>query len=96
MVFYAIRQKSTGAFLPPGGKGLGGHTAQDPSLNDPPRLFAKQTTAEAARRAYVQGRWKESYSHSYDGEPDYSGPEPKKGTARDGSDFEVVKVTLTF
>jgi hypothetical protein len=92
--FFVIRQSSTGLLLPPGGKGFGGHTKQEPSADRPPRMFISEKVAKSAMKAYIRGRWKETYSTSWEGEPDYDGPEPKKGTERDPKDFEVRMVTL--
>ncbi len=93
--FYAIRQKSTQFFLPAGGKGMRGHTHQEPSATRPPRLFVDSKSAARALLCYLQGKWVESTYYDYEGTPDSSGPEPKKHTTRDHNDFELVKLQLT-
>lgn len=59
MTFFAIQQISTGLFLPAGGKGLRGHTAQRPTADRPPRLFMKEHVARRAMDAWCCGRWYE-------------------------------------
>jgi len=96
MTFFVIQQVSTGLFLPAGGKHLKGHTAQKPTNDRPPRLFKSEINAKRALHCYIQGRWKESYTTSYDGEPDYSGPEPDWKTKRDIQDFKVTKIEMSI
>lgn len=89
MKLYAIQQISTLLLVPAGGKHLRGHTHQEPCADRPPRIFASQSTAKRALKSYAQGRWVDGYSNTMDG-PEYDGPEPKKGTARDARDFRLV------
>ncbi len=93
--FYAIRQKSTQFFVPVGGKGKCGHTHQEPSATRPPRLFTDPSLAARALKCYIRGKWVESIYYDYEGTPHSAGPEPKKHTARDPNDFELVKLQLT-
>ena len=92
--FYAIRHIPSGFLLPAGGKGRRGHTKQDPSATRPPRLFTEMAFAARALKCYVQGKWKDRATQGYDGEWDYGGPEPMKGTERQAKDFDVVEVWL--
>ena len=95
MKLWAIKQISTGLFLPAGGKGLGGHTKQEPCSDRAPRIFTLERVAASAMRAYVAGQWREwNGINSYSGEWEYDGPEPARGTQRDKDDFTVVPITL--
>lgn len=93
--YYAIKHKPTGFMLPAGGKGLKGHTHQEPSEIRPPRLFVSFVYAKRALSAYVDGKWYDvSTGPDHNGEYDYTGPEPKKNTKRNSEDFEIVNVEL--
>lgn len=95
MIYYAIEHITTGNLLPPGGKSLRGHTHQEATSSRPPRLFKDKKIANRAMKAYVQGKWKNSYNTNYDGESDYSGPEPDWRTKRSPEEYKVVKIQLT-
>ncbi len=92
--FYAIRHIPSGFLIPAGGKGRRGHTHQEPSATQPPRLFKDFHRANRALECYVQGKWIETTIYSYEGEPDASGPEPKRSTARIPKDFDLIEVWL--
>lgn len=95
ITFYVIRQKATGFLLPAGGKGLGGHTKQEPSGVLPPRLFEKEKFAKAALKCWLAGRWFDSYSKDWEtGYSECDGPEPRKVETRIPGDMEVVPCEL--
>ena len=93
MTYYAIRQKSTGHFLPQDGRGRG-FTFTEPNacLAGPPRLFAKRASAGAALRCWLQGHWE--LRVAYRGEDVYHDIEKKPRASRQPEDFEVVEVKL--
>ena len=94
MTFYVIRHKPTMMFLPAGGKGLRGHTHQEPTDKRPPRLFTTSRDAKKALTFYCDGKWKElSYQSGSDGEWDYD-LSPIPNSKRNKDDYEIVEVTL--
>lgn len=95
--FYVIQHVPTGWFLPAGGKGLGGHTKQQPSDTRPPRLFATETAVRAAYVAYVAGEWRETFSTDFDsGHRESDGPSPKRGTQRKAADYKIRRLVLRW
>ena len=105
IIYFAVRHKPSGNFLPypvkradkPGARfKLRGFSYVEPL---PPeesivRLHLTENTAKRAMKAWAQGKWKEEITYSYDGEPDYSGPEPIAVPDRKLEDMEVVKIEL--
>lgn len=94
MKFYAIRQKSTGLFMP-AGRGRG-YTHDEPTAVRPPRLFNRERDAAAALRCWLLGDWKEETSTDMYGEPDgiYPIPPKERNPDRKAKDMEVVEVAL--
>lgn len=96
LVYYAIRQKSTGYFLPGYGsrKGRGGYTHDEPvpAVKAPPRLFMKRHLAESALKWWLEGAWTEVTCER--GAPDnpYLDVERKarKIPTRSADDMEIV------
>lgn len=94
-VYYAIRQKSTGYFLPGYGsrKGRGGYTHDEPVSPNvaPPRLFMKKHLAESALKWWLGGRWREDYRlpSAPDYEPDVD-MVVTKVSSRNADDMEIV------
>lgn len=96
---YAIRQKSTGFYLPaPRGRGGRGGTHVEPCAADTPgyepRLFHTMHAARVALTYWLAGRVTvSSYTDGWSGEYDESWyVEPVPGRVRD--DMEVVAVTV--
>lgn len=97
MRFYAIKQKSTGHFLPQGNLSRGfTFTEPDACLAGPPRLFAKRTSAAAALRCWLQGHWEShgDYDRGDWGNEAYRVIEKKPRASRQPEDFEVVELSL--
>ena len=95
-VYFAIRQKSTGHFLPQARKARrGGFTHDTPvsQADQPPRLFKQKQHADSALRWWLKGETVETWS---DATPDGADPElittPKAD--RIAADMEVVPATL--
>lgn len=92
--WFAIRQISTGAFLP--SVASYGFTRQEPSFTHPPRLFKDKSNATQALQWWLKG---EAYEHSRFIEDDMGGTRdveirvvPRRD--RNPNDFEVVIVRL--
>lgn len=94
MKYYAIREKSTGFFLPQKIKGsCRGYTFEVPKAKCVPRLFMSRLGACAALRAWVQGEWYRKFSTSWEGETD-EGIEVKPVLNRRVEDMEVIEINL--
>lgn len=105
MIYYAVRHKPTGNFLPhpvkhsdkPGVKlKLHGFSYVEPLPADKSviRLHLTENAAKRAMKAWAQGKWREDTTYGYDGEPDYAGPEPIAVPERKLEEMEVVKVEV--
>lgn len=100
MIYYAIRQKSTGYMMPNYGtrRGLGGFTNDEPTrLNvAPPRLFLQAHFAERALKAWLKVVHSVTTSVSYSGLGDEDVSEDWKIEPKDrnADDMEIVKVEL--
>lgn len=101
LVYFAIRQTSTGFFLPGYGSrnGRRGYTHDEPVSTDtaPPRLFMKKHLAESALKWWLDGRWREDVTTSgapWDQEPDVEMAVTKVPT-RSADDMEIVAMTFT-
>lgn len=92
---YAIRQISTGKFLPMNWSSNRGHSFKEPSF-DFPRLFRSKRSAQAALSAWLRGEWKDpEYEYDEDFHHNYLvgySPIPKQG--RDKNDMEIVPIDL--
>jgi hypothetical protein len=91
---WAIRQKSTGAFLPARKNGRG-YSFDEPSF-DFPRLFKSELSASRALSAWLQGKWKREYhTREVGGWPeDVEYIISEKVEGRDPHDMEIVKFRL--
>lgn len=95
MIYYAVKQKSSGKFLPQLGKRRGYSVTEPKSLKEAvPRLHLTPKRAKLAATAWAQGVWEDVVSHSYEGEASYCGPEPKAVVGRSRDDLEVVRCRL--
>ena len=92
---YAIRQKSTGYYLPAHVRGKA--FSFDVPKAGLPRLFATHKSAALALNAWLKGEWK---PHVSSNGPDYDSYdvwyEPKPVAGRDPTDMEVVQVNVTL
>lgn len=93
MVFYAIRQKSTGSFLPQR-KSRKGFTHTEPSSGDIPRLFKRPSDAQNALNYWLAGKMQwQKVEDTWMGPGEWSVetfPQPR----RDKADMEVVQVCM--
>jgi len=99
MIYFAIRQISTGYFMPNYGsrKGRGGWTNDEPQpLDIPPRLFLKRHTAQAALREWLKGVTYRVFtrSGSWEGDDDEK-LISKPRASRVAGDMEIVAVKLS-
>ena len=94
MIVYAIRQISTGLYLPAerNGKGRSRGFSHDVPSKGMPRLHTTARRANAALRAWLEGEWVNVYT-SYEG--DSLGPCPLRVIGRDKNDMEVVPMILS-
>ncbi len=63
MIYYGIRRKKDGAFMPQGR--ARGFTHDYPTLEKPPRLFNTRGAANVALNCWLLGDWSETHHHSY-------------------------------
>lgn len=91
---WAIRQKSTGKFLPARKNGRG-YSFDEPSFEFP-RLFKSELSARRALSAWLRGIWDDAIcDHDEWSHTDYKvGAQPRKVEGRDASDMEIVKFCL--
>src|ERR1017187_2027069 len=109
MIYYAVRHKPTGNFLPhpvkhsnkPGARlKLHGFSYVEPlPLNKSVvRLHLTENAAKRAMKAWAQGKWRSTghITGSYFGEEEYEdyGPEPIAVPERKLEEMEVVRVEL--
>jgi hypothetical protein len=92
---YAVRQRSTGYFIPilkRGYKRGGSHS--EPSCTEPARLFPSRKSAQAFLGNWLQGIHERKYSQDYDSgyEEDYVDVKPQPH--RNKSDTEIVEFDL--
>jgi len=96
LIAYAIRQKSTGYFLPSrrSNKKRRGYTHDQPQPWAP-RLFDKKQHADCALRMWLEGDWYESSYQNHFGEWDIDvGVRPN--STRNKDDMEVVEVSVSL
>jgi hypothetical protein len=95
MIAWAIRQKSTGLFMPSArsnGKRRG--FTHDEPTGGPPRLFKLERYAKSALKAWLSGEMVESGGYdSWTGEYDID-VKVKPRPERKAEDMEVVKVSI--
>jgi len=95
---YAIRQKSTGHFLPQARYARRGGFTHDepvPATERPPRLFSLARHAKCALTNWLPGSTEVITTYSYDGEPDFdfkTTPKPDRKI----EDMEVVPAKLVI
>lgn len=95
MKFYAIRQKSTGLFMPAGRSR--GFTHDEPTARVPPRLFMMKQHAQSALNCWLMGDWHNAESFDQYGEVHDVYPEPGNNRPeRKREDTAVVEVVLSF
>jgi len=102
--FYAIRQKSTGYFLPHHFRELSGaYTKDKPLPNCMPRPFKTAAAARIALTAWLKGKWVQTEESIYDScydpperiERIYMPSPPNQWDfSRKPSDMEVVEIRL--
>ena len=99
--YYAIRQRSTGWFMPEYGsrKGLGGYTNNKPAPPSirPPRLFLRERDAAVALKHWLAGVTTRHFSRrnafeSFEDDVEYLDTKPVAG--RDAADMEIVEVQI--
>jgi len=96
ILFYAIRQRSTGAFLPHHfGERSGPYTADESTAGAFPRPFKTAAAARVALSAWLKRPWTMTACHD-EGEPPEYFPEPPRHPPanRLAADMEVVEVRL--
>lgn len=93
---WAIRQKSTGNFLPHRRNGRG-YSFDEPVIACFPRLFRSELSAKRALTAWLRGIWDDLiYDHDEWSHTEYVvGAEPRKVEGRDPADMEIVRFSLT-
>ena len=91
---YAVRQKSTGLFIPilPKGSGRGGSWTE-PMAERPMRLFPSKHSARSFLGNWLQGIFKNRYFVDFEGNEDY-GLEVIKVPHRNKEDMEIVEFEL--
>lgn len=94
MIYYAIRQKSTGFFLPEVGSC---YTRSEPTdiKEKTPRLFLKESSAKSALFYWLHGVYISKYSYGgYEDGSSWDGFEVNKVDGRNKDDMEIVKFHL--
>lgn len=92
MYLYAIRQISTGYFLPYR-KSSKGFTSDEPVKDCMPRFFKKKQHAVVALKCWLQGKWEySSYSNHWDGLGEIE-LVINKAPYRKTEDMEIVTIT---
>lgn len=86
---FAIRQKSTGWWLPPY-PGRAGGTHVEPSAQSTPRLFRRRQDARAALMWWLEGK----VTASYDAYGEFNDLHTKAVCGRSADDMEVVEVKV--
>lgn len=94
MIFYAIRHKPTGFYLPLR-KTRRGNTHSNPEINCIPRLFIKRQSASMALSWWLGGRSEISYyTVGYEEPEDRVGIKTVKDESRKAEDMEIIKMDL--
>jgi len=90
MIYYGIRRKTDGAFMPQGrGRGF---THDTPTLEKPPRLFTTRGAASLALSCWLLGDWRE-VAGEWDGDV-YPEPPKERPADRKANEMEVVIVRV--
>jgi hypothetical protein len=91
-IFYAIRTKDTGQYLPTWGRGA---TAQEHVVYGVPRLYTTKRAAKASLTWWLKGIFSVTSGRDYFGEYDYQEHcEPQ--VHRNAQNMEIVKFKLTI
>lgn len=92
---WAIRQNSTGYFLPARKNGRG-YSFDEPTKDCFPRLFKSELSATRALSAWLRGTWDQPvYDHDEWSHSDYKvAAEPTKVDSRNPHDMEIVEFVL--
>jgi hypothetical protein len=98
--FYAIRQKSTGMFLPRIGSNRS-NSYREPTNDLPPWLALKRGTANMMLTVWLKGHARQAWSAGSDTwlgreDPEPRGVDYKPVPGRVREDFEVVEVSLVL
>lgn len=92
---YAIRQKSTGHYLPMRWNKRRGYSFDEPTAGAFPRLLTSLTAAKLALGAWLKGKWEPELEVSdWDGGYSQIGASPTPVATRRADDMEIVQVTL--
>lgn len=92
---YAIRQKSTGHFLPMRWHNRRGYSHDKPTEGAFPRLFLKRSAAHLARVAWLKGEWQCEVEHDdWGGGPYTVGAYPVHDPSRKADDMEIVRLEI--
>lgn len=100
MIFYAIRDKRNGGYLPqmPTGRGMTHREAIPPSvLTVVPRLFKSRHAAECALRAWLAGIWRRDYrplSDAWGMETEDNSLVVEKRHGRKRENMEIVEINV--
>lgn len=102
MMFFAIRHKPTGGFMPQAATRRGGFTHDEPSVHFPPRMFTREQDAKCALTWWLKGVTSVTAGYNgwdgdYDEQWDTKMPtvDSEWMAERTAEDFEVVKVEIT-
>ena len=99
MIYYAVRQKSTGKYLPWVRRAAWTWTEPVDPVVAPPRLHKRRGDAIQVMQYYVQGRWEgKTLRYTEDGPVHEFYPvlaSKDNQVKRDPDDYEVVELELT-
>ena len=94
MICYAIRQISTGYYLPLCNLGsVRGGTHVSPSSTMPPRLFKRPGDAKQCLGWWLKGKFSVGYATDTHGE-DYETSKTTPVPGRDVNDFKVIEIPI--
>jgi len=94
LVYWAIRQKSTGWWLPCfDGKQKRGFTYTEPSERAQPRLFTRLQDAKLAFRWWLKGKYQVTYGYDFEG-GDTVHEKITPQSHRKADDYEIVCLSL--
>lgn len=89
-LFFAIRHKPSGGFLPQ--MASYGMTRTEPSLTEPPRLFTTKKGCEQSLRRWLEGEW---YEGLFNEETQQQDIKIVKRPDRRALDMEIVEIELS-
>jgi len=92
---YAIRQKSTGYFLPMRWHSRRGYSNDTPTAGAFPRMFTKRSAAHLALVAWLKGVWKADIEYNdWDNSPTSVSAYPVHDPSRKADDMEIVRLSI--